>query len=492
MGFEEDLLSLIKSGYPLIWTETYDEAYVRSVLLDISRNGGYRFYEWSLTKGLCSAHTGECLYDSKEPLKMAKNLNDLADNVNSRAFYALYDADKYLDNPVVLRYFKEFLEKIKGSERTAVIISPSYKEIKDLYSYTARLCGGYPDEKEIFALINSHLESFRKQNPRLSVSLKPDEARKIIRLFSGLTSEQIRRIINRCLLDDLSFDSSDISRIEKAKKEIFDREGLLEYFPSSQNGELGGFENFKKWLSLRRKFFAGRDPSLPAPKGVMIMGAPGSGKSLSAKVAAGELGLPLYRLDIARLYSKYIGETEENLRKVFDILSKLSPVCVWIDELEKIFSSSSGEIDGGVSSRVLGAFLTWMQEKKDEIFVVATSNDISKVPYEFLRKGRFDEIFFSPLPSGEIREKIFAIHCSKRKIALAPDVIKKLAQLTEGFSGGEIEQVIISALYSKDESRPFEFFIQEEIKKTRPLSAIRPQETAALKNWAQERQIPNV
>lgn len=178
MGFEEDLLLLIKSGYPLVWVETYDENYVRSVLSDIAKKDGYKFYEWSLTKGLCSAQTGEGLYDSKEPLKLVKNLNDLAENVSGKAFYALYDLDKYLDNPVVLRYFKDFLEKLKASEKTALVISPVYKEIKDLYSYTARLCGGYPDEKEIFSLINSHLKAFKKENFKLSISIKPEEVKK--------------------------------------------------------------------------------------------------------------------------------------------------------------------------------------------------------------------------------------------------------------------------------------------------------------------------
>ncbi|NLI10074.1 MAG: AAA family ATPase [Elusimicrobia bacterium] len=492
MSFEEELLLLIKSGYPLIWAETYDENYVRSVLSDISKSGGYRFYEWSLTKGLCSAETGECLYDSKEPLKMVKNLNDLADNVKSKSFYALYDLDKYLDNPVVLRYFKEFLEKIKGSERTALLVSSSYKEIKDIYSYTARICGGYPDEKEILSLLNSHLSSFKRENRNIKVSVTPQEAKKIVRLFLGLTADQIRRIINKCLLDDFSFDAKDMEKIEKAKKEIFDKEGLLEYFPTVSISQVGGFENFKKWLSLRKKFFYSKDPSLPAPKGVLIMGAPGSGKSLSAKAAASELDIPLYRLDITRLYSKYIGETEENLRKAFDILSKLSPVCVWIDELEKIFSSSSGEIDGGVSKRVLGSFLTWLQEKRDEIFIVATSNDISSVPYEFLRKGRFDEIFFSPLPDINTREKIFEIHLKKRNISMPSELIKKLAEITEGFSGGEIEQAVISALYAKNETKPFYDFLKEEINKTQPLSVLRPQESKAVLAWAQERKIPYV
>lgn len=222
------------------------------------------------------------------------------------------------------------------------------------------------------------------------------------------------------------------------------------------------------------------------------MGAPGSGKSLSAKAAASELDIPLYRLDITRLYSKYIGETEENLRKAFDILSKLSPVCVWIDELEKIFSSSSGEIDGGVSKRVLGSFLTWLQEKRDEIFIVATSNDISSVPYEFLRKGRFDEIFFSPLPDINTREKIFEIHLKKRNISIPSELIKKLAEITEGFSGGEIEQAVISALYAKNETKPFYDFLKEEINKTQPLSVLRPQESKAVLAWAQERKIPYV
>lgn len=492
MGFEEELLLLIRSRYPLVWIETYDEEYVRSALSEIASAGDFKFYDWSVTKGLCFAPTGECLYDSKDPLKMVKNLHDLIENVKGKAFYALYDMDKYLDNPTILRYFKEALEKIKGTEKTVILISASYREIKDLYSCTARLAGGYPDEKEILSLLNSQLNSFKRENPSLKVSVDGAELRKIINLFKGLTAQQISNVINLCLLDDLSFNSGDIEKIEKARKEIFDREGLLEYYPSVSMSEIGGFDNLKKWLNTRKKFFLGSDSSLPSPKGVLIMGAPGSGKSLAAKAAAGVFGVPLYRLDITRLYSKYIGETEENLRRSFEVLRKLAPVCVWIDELEKIFSSSGGDIDGGVSQRILGSFLTWLQERKDEIFIVATSNDISAVPYEFLRKGRFDEIFFSPLPDANTRKKILSIHLAKRKIELSDEKISALAGLTEGFSGSELEQAVISALYSTGPGNSFEKQLAEEIKNSSPLSRIEPEESIAVASWARERKIPYV
>jgi len=324
----------------------------------------------------------------------------------------------------------------------------------------------------------------------LQVDLRDSDVKRITTLLKGLTSQQIKNVINKCVIQDMNFDFSDISKIELYKKEIFDRDGVLEYYTSESVSNVGGFENLKKWVSLRKKFFLRKDLAMPAPKGLMIVGVSGCGKSLAAKAIGGELGIPLYRLDVTKLYSKYIGETEENVRKAFEVLKKLSPVCVWIDEIEKIFSSSSGEIDGGVSKRILGSFLIWMQERKEDSFIVATSNDINSMPTEFLRKGRFDEIFFVDLPTAAERETIFKIHLAKRKIGLSAEEVKKLAAATPGFNGSEIEQAVISAMYSAEDARNISAAeVGRQLGITTPLSKMRSEEINSLRSWAKEKNV---
>jgi SpoVK/Ycf46/Vps4 family AAA+-type ATPase len=229
------------------------------------------------------------------------------------------------------------------------------------------------------------------------VSLTVDETQKITKSLKGLSVQQIRNVIHQCFIDDRLIDIRDLSTVESYKKKLFDQGGLLEFCITEDKENIANFDNLKRWLNERKESFVGTTSSLPPPRGVLLMGVQGCGKSLSIKAIAKELGLPLYRLDIGRLYGQYIGQTEQNLRKALATVDKLSPLCLWIDEIEKGFAASAGESDGGVSQRVLGTFLTWMQERKSTCFLAATANDVYRLPPEFLRKGRFDEIFFVDL-----------------------------------------------------------------------------------------------
>jgi SpoVK/Ycf46/Vps4 family AAA+-type ATPase len=223
-----------------------------------------------------------------------------------------------------------------------------------------------------------------------------------------------------------------------------------------------------------------------------LMGVQGCGKSLAIKVVAKELKLPLYRLDIGRLYSQYIGQTEQNLRKALKMVDQLSPLCLWIDEIEKGFAASFGETDGGVSQRVLGTFLTWMQERKSRCFLAATANNVHRLPPEFLRKGRFDEIFFVDLPDQKTRESLFRIHLKKRGLDPQGFDLRGMAETAADFSGAEIEQAIISALY-RASSRKVPVttdHILEQIRATKPLALLKDEEISLLREWAKERTIP--
>ncbi|OGR44508.1 MAG: hypothetical protein A2X35_00130 [Elusimicrobia bacterium GWA2_61_42] len=489
MNFEEEISLLIKSRYPLVLVDTIDESYVLNQLNGVARDQSLAFYTWSFTKGLRIGNNENSFYKSGDPAAMLRLAGDLVKEPHS-ALFAFSDLDRFLGDAAAARLFKDLLNHIKGTPTTVALLGAEVKLPPDIAPLAARISGGYPDEKQIMAELNRVVGDFKRTSARLDVDMPPEALRRVIKTLKGLSLQQVRNALNLCLLNDNCFDAGDISVVEKFKKEAFDRDGILEYFGAEQSAAIAGFGSLKRWVGDRKHSFF-TDGPLPPPKGLLLLGVQGCGKSLAAKVIAGELGIPLYRLDLNRLYSKYIGETEENLRKALATVERLAPVCLWIDEIEKIFASSSGEIDGGVSKRVLGTMLTWMQERKDRSFIAATSNDINGLPPELLRKGRFDEIFFADLPEAPAREGILKIHLEKRGLDPALFEVPALAQGCAGFSGAEIEQAVISALYSAAGSNEkiSARHVLEQLRLTRPLSVIKAEAVDFLRNWAKERNI---
>jgi hypothetical protein len=489
-----EIALLVKSKYPVIFLETVDEGYVLQQLAQISQELKLSYFEWSVTDGLRRNHKEGSYYQSNEPAFMLKTLlyilGPLASNGESGLF-VLKDLERYLDDVGVLRLFKDMVNQIRNTSNTAVIVASSYKLPQDLLPYTAHIIGGFPAEKEIIGVINETLSELFRSNPKIKVLLTIEEMKKIVQMLNGLSVQQIRNVISECVFDDNRFDSADLARIEQCKKKIFDKEGVLEFCLSESSGNIADFDNLKRWLSERKSSFTQARSSLPPPKGVLMMGVQGCGKSLAVKVIARELNLPLYRLDLTKLYSKYIGETEENLRRALKIVEKLSPMCLWIDEIEKCFAASDGQIDGGVSQRILGTFLTWMQERQGGCFVSATANNIYMLPPEFLRKGRFDEIFFVDLPNEELRRDIFKIHLLKRGLNPEKFDCQLLAQESVDFNGAEIEQAVISALYrATSEKEPITAeHIVEQLHSTKPLAVVKQEDVAALRDWAKDRTI---
>jgi len=380
---------------------------------------------------------------------------------------------------------------IRNTKNTIVILGSEYSLPKDIEPEAAHIVGGYPDEQEIgFVLKGIFNEFTRDEKGRISLTV--DEIQKTIKSLKGLSVQQIRNVIHQCFIDDHLIDIKDLSTLESYKKKLFDQEGLLEFCITEDKENIADFDNLKRWLNERKESFTGTTSSLPPPRGVLLMGVQGCGKSLSVKAIAKELGLPLYRLDTGRLYGQYIGQTEQNLRRALATIDKLSPLCLWIDEIEKGFAASAGESDGGVSQRVLGTFLTWMQERKSTCFLAATANDVYRLPPEFLRKGRFDEIFFVDLPDQEMRTSLFTIHLRKRGLNPEKFDCKSLAEKAADFSGAEIEQAIISALYrasSKKEPVSTDHIL-EQISLTKPLALLKQEEITSLREWAKERTIP--
>lgn len=496
MHVNEELSLLIKSKYPVVFFESIDEIYTVSQLKAIAEQLNLVFYQWSLTDGLRRGDTEGSYYQTKQPAQMLRMALDLIkprdDGEAQPGLFVLKDFDKYLDDVMTLRLFKDTINRIKNTKNTFIILSPEYKLPKDIEANSAHLIGGYPVEDEIETIIKETIKELERTKQEIKLFLTQEEFKKIANALKGLSVQQIRNVINQCAQDDNILNINDLNVIESYKKKVFDQEGLLEFYLTEDKSNIAGFNNIKIWLSERKdSFLPETGSSLPTPKGLLLMGVQGCGKSLAVKVIARELNLPLYRLDLGRLYSKYIGETEQNLRKALMIVEKLCPLCLWIDEIEKGFATSGGDIDGGVSQRILGTFLTWMQERKESCFIAATANDIYRLPPEFLRKGRFDEIFFVDLPDTQSREQLFKIHLRKRGLKPEDFDLKKLVEASADFSGAEIEQALISALYkatSKKETISTKLII-EQIKSTKPLSVLKCEEITALRDWAKERTI---
>ncbi len=494
MQINEELGLLIKSKYPVVYFETVDETYALKQLQTLSNQLNFTFYKWSLTGGLKRGSNQGFFYQTTKPIKMLHQIQEIlkdSDNQNQRpGLFVLKDFEKHLDDALTERIFKDTVNKLKKTKDTIVILSAEYKIPKDIKANSAHFVGGYPCSQEIQLIIKEIIEEEKTLNKKADLTLDDTKLSKISTSLKGLTAQQIRNVINQFLL----LKTKDLSILETYKKKIFDKEGLLEFHLTENKENIAGFENVKRWIAERKNSFSlNKANILPVPKGILLMGVQGCGKSLAVKAIAKELNLSLYSLDLGRLYSKYIGETEQNLRKALSVVEKLCPVCLWIDEIEKGFSASSGDGDGGVSQRMLGSFLTWMQERKKNCFIAATANDVSRLPPEFLRKGRFDEIFFVDLPHKKSRKKLLEIHLKKRELNPKNFNLEKITLSTIGFSGAEIEQAIIAALYraSTEESKISTNHILEQIKSTKPLSILKKEEIFALRNWAKERTIPS-
>ena len=487
----EELTLLIKSKYPLIFVESIDEEYVVNELRRIADQLGFILYQWSVTTGLRRGRQINPYYQTNDPEKMIRTAFSLHPDGSESGLFVLIDFDKHLENTIVMRLFKDWLNRVKNTKNTIILIGPECKLPKDIEPEAGHIVGGYPDEKEIASILKETFNDLIR-NVKGTVSLSLDEMQRMIKALKGLSGQQIRNVVNQCFIEDHRLDIRDLETIESCKRKIFDQEGLLEFSMTEARENIANFDNLKHWLNDRTNSFVSESNALPPPRGVLLMGVQGCGKSLAIKVIAKELGLPLYRLDIGRLYSQYIGQTEQNLRKALKMVDQLSPLCLWIDEIEKGFAASFGETDGGVSQRVLGTFLTWMQERRSICFLAATANNVHRLPPEFLRKGRFDEIFFVDLPDQKTRESLFRIHLKKRGLDPQGFDLRVMAETAVDFSGAEIEQAIISTLYRTTSRKvPVKTdHILEQIRATKPLASLKDEEISLLREWAKERTIP--
>jgi hypothetical protein len=440
-----ELKTLVLSFHSLLAVETVEEERVRSLLLEVANDLRLPFYEWSVTEGLRRLRTAsvDMTQDALTALKYI-------DHLEGDGIYLLKDLAPYLSTASVARALRDLAQKLT-STRSALVLTGNPVDLPaDLDALAVRFQMQLPDDQELRDLIRSVIESISARQP-VRVDLSREDAQRIVQALAGLTLNQARQVIASAIVDDGCLSADDLQKIIKRKGQMIEHGGVLEFFPVEGNKfELGGFERLKAWLESAKVGFtaAARELNLEAPKGILLVGVQGCGKSLAAKFVARQWDLPLLKLDAGRLYDKYIGETERNFRKATSLAESMAPVVLWIDEIEKVFAQGgSGESDGGLTHRLFGSFLTWLQDKNADVFVVGAANDLMNVPPELLRKGRFDEIFFVDLPTPDERQKIFRIHLLLRKQDPAKFDLPALAQATEGFSGAEIEQVVISALY---------------------------------------------
>ena len=506
-----DLRTLICSSHPLVVIETVEEERVLALLQSVTAQERMPLFEWSVTRGLTRADDGPTLSKlTATPLAVLQHLHGLT----IEAVFWLKDLGPHLQDFAVCRQLREVAAVYSRTRATCVLTGHPIALPLDLDKIAVRLDLKLPDREELRSMLQGLLQSLGPRSvsrPHSTIHVHSllnslgkartpdnnpagDESDSILRALQGFTLHQARQVIAHCLVERGTLSAEDVRTILKRKMQAIKDGGLLEYYPLEDNRfELGGFNNLKAWLDRAQVGFTAEAKSLnlTPPQGIMFVGVPGCGKSLAAKAIAREWKLPLLKLDAGRLFDKFIGESEKNFRKAIETAESLSPIVLWIDEIEKamVAGGGNGEADAGLSRRLFGAFLTWLQEKKHDVFVVATANDLSSLPPELLRKGRFDEIFFVDLPDDAERASIWRIHLGLRKQDSTQFDLKKIVSASDGFSGSEIEQAVVAALYrALHQKTPLTTdLLIEELTHTIPLSVTRREDIDALRQTAEGR-----
>lgn len=471
--FKVKLVRYIDAGFPIIYINTFEEDKVDSLIPEIS--SGKEVYEWNETNGYID-------FETKAPLQEDCSFERMLDQLKvpdllNRKILVFKDIIPYLDEPRIVSKIKGLARMInQGVDATVIIVSSVLVIPKDIEKYVTILEMDYLNTEEIKAVIHS----FVKEN--LNQQVEACLVEEFALAFKGLTEFEILNLLALSYADDGELTKKDLRLIFDQKQQMIKKAGILEMIPLKETiHDIGGLENLKAWFIKKAKVYKNMNNAkkygVDMPKGVLIAGVPGCGKSLNAKAAANLFEVPLLRLDMGRLMGKYVGESEGNLRSAIALAEAISPCVLWIDELEKAFAGIGGSGGGAeVTTRLFGNFLTWMQEKESPTFVVATANDITQLPPELLRKGRFDEIFYVGLPNKEEREKIFNIHIRKRRPQDLKNIrVKDLVSITEGFSGADIEGVVkdaIESAFAEDKVSIQTADVIDAIKDTHSLSEI--------------------
>ena len=486
---EHELELLIASRFPIIALETHEEARASALLARCAQRRGLPLRRWSVTAGLQGPDASTTLAGTQDP---AAALRAVAAETQAGVF-AWFDFHPFLTHPLHVRLLKEIAADYERVPRTQVLLGHQALIPPEIEKLTARLALSLPDKDAVLVIVKAEVAAWQQRHPGLELKGERVVFDLMLRHLSGLPEVDVRRLVRQAFQDDGLLSRDALPRLIKQKHTILARDSVLSFeVATAQFADVAGLKALKAWLAQRRPAFLGEAGSaaLDIPKGIMLLGVQGCGKSLAAKAVAGAWGVPLMRLDFGALYNKFLGETERNLREALKAADAMAPCVLWIDELEKGVSGNNNS-DGGESRRVLGALLTWMAERNSRVFIVATSNDIESLPPELVRKGRLDEIFFVDLPDAASREDIFRIHLKRRKFDPAQFDLAALSAKADGFSGAEIEQAVVAAMYEANASQTAltTAHIDSEIARTRPLSVVMAERIAYLRAWARERTV---
>ena len=486
MKFIDELLLFLKSRYPILYITTIEEERLEYIIRKNIKNTLKRsIFTWDFIDGYTGNpnHKGIAERNPMQALEFIERLNS-----ETPAIFILKDYNRFVGDLAISRKLRNISRILKLQPKTIIVIGSDLNIPKELQDLITVLQCELPLEDEIINELNRLINVLK-----IEVDSKIFET--LIRSCQGLSLERIRRVLSKIIASYKTIDENSIAILLDEKKQIIRQTEILDYWSINENiDNLGGLKNLKEWLSKRQTAFSLQaiNYGLPTPRGLLLIGIQGTGKSLTAKALASDWQLPLIKLDVGKLFGGLVGESESRLRQMINVTETISPCILWIDEIDKAFTNSENNGDSGTSNRVLATFISWLSEKTKPVFVIATANNIESLPLEVIRKGRFDEVFFLDLPQQDEREEIFKIHLEQFR----PNNWKnfdyaKLAKQTESFSGAEIRQTIIEAMYQAFyENREFTTNdILEAIKEIIPLANLDSQQMLKLKKWASSGRI---
>jgi len=481
MQFEETLDVYLRARFSLIVISTVEESRAVDAVADVCRKTQKECYAWDLAAGFNKLMGAQAL-EGADPITALASIVKAADQP---AVFILKDFHEFWKEVRVKRSLRNLAQDLRQTRKSVVVVTPESNLPKELQDEGVQMDFALPGVDEIREVLDQLAKT-----PRLRVDLTPTGREKLLQAAVGLSHIQAQRAFSQAIVRDGVLDDTDIEVVTAEKKTIIRDSEALEFYTATEHpDDVGGLEVLKNWLKLRERAFTeeARAYGLPMPKGIALIGIPGTGKSLTAKMISSAWRLPLLRLDVGSLFGSLVGESEERVRKALHLAEAIAPCVMWIDELEK--SLAQGGLDGGTSQRVFGTILTWMQDKRAPVFVVATANDVAALPPELLRRGRFDEVFFLDLPTLDERREIFSVHLAKRRRLPEEYMLDRLARESAGYVGAEIEQSVIDAMYVAFNEGPREFTTEDvsrALARLVPLSRSQRESIEFLRDWLRE------
>src|SRR5438445_4119421 len=496
MNFQTELETLIRARYPILYIISSEEMRVQQLVVEIAKKRQKKAFEWSYSTGIVPA--GTSIQSQKHRNAATKDplmaLDQVIEQVEP-AIFIFKDFHPFLskNNFAVVRKLKEIALHLKNSFKTIILVSPVMEIPTELDKEITLLNYPLPAREDLSELLDKIIADV-KQFKQVVIDLDEAGRERLLQAALGLTLGEAENVFAKIIVKDERLSGEDVNEVFAEKQQIIRKSGLLEYYATSESfANVGGLNVLKDWLNKRSIAFTqdARAFGLAAPKGILMLGVQGCGKSLCAKAVSNQWQLPLLRFDMGRMFGSLVGSSEENVRRAISVAESIAPAILWVDEIDKAFagSNSSGVTDGGTTARVFGTFLTWLAEKNAPAFVVATANAVSHLPTELLRKGRLDEIFYVDLPSEEERTEIFRIHLAKRQRNAEAFDLKGLVAGSPDFSGAEIEEAIISALYDAfyDKEELTTDHIVAALSQTVPLAKTMAEKITAQRHWANGR-----